>query len=412
MSAAERHGVWTDESRGDEVAAGRGGKTSHGGAPRREPASTVHVVLPGDIDDPATPSGGNTYDRRICQGLAASGWSVREHAVRGAWPRPGVTERADLARVLSAIPDNAVVLLDGLVASAVPDVLVPQARRLRLIALVHMPLGDETGRAQPEPGFGGGEHAPSSTVERRCREREALAAATAVVTTSEWTRRRLLSRYALPADRIHVATPGVDCAPLAPGSDAGSELLCVAAVTPHKGHDLLTQALATVADLPWSCVCVGALSRDRGFVDRLRRQMRGYGLAGRVRFVGPRTGDELDAAYAAADLLLLASRGETYGMVVTEALARGIPVLATAANGLPEALGRAPDGSLPGMLVEPDDPAALAGALRRWLSDTDLRQQLRRSARGRRTTLTGWAVTSELISNVLDGIPAASGGPA
>src|SRR6266511_3741505 len=85
------------------------------------PMRTVHVVLPNDIDDPATPSGGNTYDRRICQGLAAWGWSVREHAVPGPWPRPTVTERAGLARVLFAVPDNAVVLLDGLVASAVPD---------------------------------------------------------------------------------------------------------------------------------------------------------------------------------------------------------------------------------------------------------------------------------------------------
>ncbi|OLB81765.1 MAG: glycosyl transferase [Actinobacteria bacterium 13_2_20CM_2_71_6] len=341
----------------------------------------LHVVLPGDIDDPATPSGGNTYDRRICAGLAASGWSVREHAVRGAWPRPSGTERADLARVLAAVPDDAVVLLDGLVASAVPDVLVPQSRRLRLVVLVHMPLGDDA-------------------------EGAALAAARAIVTTSAWSRWRLLDRYPLPADRVHVATPGVDPASLAPGSDAGTGLLCVAAVAPHKGHDLLAEALAKVADLPWNCMCVGSLGRDPGFVDQLRRQVRGYGLADRVHLVGPRTGDQLAAAYAAADLLVLASRGETYGMVVTEALARGIPVLATAANGLPEALGRAPDGSLPGMLVEPDDPAALAGALRRWLGDTDLRQQLRCSARGRRATLSGWTVTAELVSTVLHGVPA------
>jgi glycosyltransferase involved in cell wall biosynthesis len=338
----------------------------------------VHVVLPNDIDDPATPSGGNAYDRQVCRGLAASGWRVREHAVYGAWPRPSVAERAELARVLAGLPDNSVVLLDGLVASAVPDVLVPAARRLRLVVLVHMPLGDDS-------------------------EGEALVAASAVVTTSAWTKARLLEEYALPADRVHVATPGVNPAPPAPGSDAGSELLCVAAVMPHKGHDVLAEALAKVADLPWSCVCVGALSRDPCFVDRLRRQIGVYGLADRMRLVGPRTGDELDAAYAAADLLVLASRGETYGMVVTEALARGTPVLATAANGLPEALGRAPDGSLPGILVEPDDPAALAGALRRWLREPDLRRQLRRSARTRRTTLTGWAVTSELISRTLVG---------
>jgi glycosyltransferase involved in cell wall biosynthesis len=349
--------------------------------------TSLHVVLPGDIDDPATPSGGNTYDRRVCDGLTAEGWSVREHAVPGAWPRPTGRERADLARLLAGVPDDALVLLDGLVASAVPEVLVPQSGRLRLVVLVHMPLGD-------------------TAAEMGGPEREALAATAAVITTSEWTRNRLLDRYGLPADRVHVATPGVDPAPPAPGSDAGAELLCVAAVTPNKGHDLLTRALATVADLPWNCVCAGALSQDPGFVDRLRRQTRAYGLAGRVRYVGPRTGAELDAAYRAADLMVLASRGETYGMVVTEAVARGIPVLATAASGLPEALGRAPDGSLPGLLVESGDPAALAGALRRWLTDTDLRHRLRRSATGRRGTLSDWAATAQTIAKILDGVPA------
>jgi glycosyltransferase involved in cell wall biosynthesis len=339
----------------------------------------VHVVLPNDIDDPAEPSGGNSYDRRICDGLAAAGWSVREHAVPGAWPRPAGTERAALARVLSAVPEDSVVLLDGLIASAVPEVLAPQAGRLRLVVLVHMPLDDEA-------------------------EGAALAAARAIVTTSAWTRGRLLDRYALPAGRVHAAPPGVDPARLAPGSNAGARLLCVAAVTPQKGHDLLAQALAKVADLPWTCVCAGPLSRDPDFVDRLRRQIDADGLAGRVRLVGPRTAGPLDAAYAGADLLVLASRGETYGMVVTEALARGIPVLATAAGGLPEALGRAPDGRLPGMLVAREDPAALAGALRRWLSDIDLRRRLRRSARDRRASLTGWSATAETISKILDGV--------
>jgi glycosyltransferase involved in cell wall biosynthesis len=239
-----------------------------------------------------------------------------------------------------------------------------------------------------------------------------LAASSAVVTTSAWARWRLLDLYALPADRVHVALPGVDPACLASGSDGGTQLLCVAAVTQHKGHDLLAEALAKVPELPWSCVCVGPLTGDPAFVDWLRQRMEAYGLADRMRLVGPRTADQLDAAYAAADLLVLPSRGETYGMVVTEALARGIPVLATAANGLPEAVGRAPGGSLPGMLVEPDDPVALADALRRWLCSADLREQLRRSARGRRTMLTGWEVTSGQISKVLDGVPAVGGRPA
>ncbi len=342
----------------------------------------VHIVLPNNIDDPTTPSGGNVYDRRVSDGLSALGWTVREHAVRGTWPRPDGEDRANLAHVLGSLPDNSVVLLDGLVASAVPEVLVPQSRRHRLVVLLHMPLGHE----DPDP---------------RYREREALSVAGVVITTSQWCRRRVIDLYGLAADRVHVAPPGVDAAPLARGSVSGSALLCVAAVTPQKGYDVLVQALAGIPDLPWTCVCVGPLHRNPEFVDRVRRQSNGYGIAERISLVGPRTGSDLDARYSAADLLVLPSRGETYGMVVTEALARGIPVLATAVNGLPEALGRAPDGSRPGIMVRPDDPVALADALRLWLGEVELRTRLRRSAIDRRTTLRGWATTSRLISNAL-----------
>jgi glycosyltransferase involved in cell wall biosynthesis len=343
---------------------------------------SLHAVLPNDIDDLSVPSGGNRYDRRICRGLAALGWSVHEHAVRGAWPHADATGHAELGRVLATLPDSALVLIDGLIASTVPHVLVPQSGRLRLVVLVHLPLGDWA-------------------ADRQWQERDALNAAAAVVTTSFWTRRRLIELYALSPDHVHAAPPGVDSAALAPGSAAGSRLLCVAAVTPNKGHDRLVAALATVLDGEWSCVCVGSLDRDPGFVDQVRQQVRAHQIADRVSFVGPRSGLDLERTYASADLFVLPSRGESYGMVVTEALARGIPVLATAANGLPEALGRAPDGSLPGILVPPGDPASLALALRRWLGEAELRDQLRSSARGRRRTLTGWTRTSELISRVL-----------
>lgn len=349
----------------------------------------VHVVVPDGVDDPSRPSGGNTYDRQICLGLGALGWSVRRHAIAGCWPQPDAASFAALGSVVKRIPDDALVLLDGLVASAAAEVLVPQATRLRMVVLVHMALGH-----LPPAG-----HAEAV----RMRENAVLESAAAVVTTSAWTRRRLLELYELPPRRLHVAPPAVDAATLARGTAAGGALLCVAAVTFGKGHDLLLDALACARDLPWHCVCVGSLERDPAFVEAVRRRSLDAGLADRVEFVGVRTGADLQSSYAAADLVVLASRAETYGMVVIEGLACGLPVLATEVGGVSEALGHGADGIRPGLLVEPEEPAALAAALRDWLGDAELRARLRRASVQRRESLPGWSTTASVVAGALMG---------
>ena len=333
---------------------------------------TVDFVVPDGIDDPARPSGGNVYDRRLRRELTALGWQVREHAVPGFWSTPGAAAFAALDRAVQAIPDGAVVLLDGLVASTAPEVLLPQSERLRLLVLVHMPLGQSG-------------------------ECEVLSAAAAVVTTSVWSRERLIELHGLAGDRVHVAQPGVDAAEPAPGTAAGGVLLCVAAVTHGKGHDVLLDALATLTELSWRCECVGRLDREPAFVESLRRRE----LGERVSFTGPRSGAELDRSYAAADLLVLPSRAETYGMVVAEAVARGLPVVASDVGGLTEALGHSADGARPGLLVPPDDAAALSDALRAWLGDAELRARLRAAARERRETLRPWSATASAVAAVL-----------
>ncbi|WP_307680277.1 glycosyltransferase family 4 protein [Streptomyces sp. V4I2] len=350
---------------------------------------SVHFVLPGGVDDPTAPSGGNAYDRRVSLDLAGFGWQVHQHAVPGEWPRPGAAARAQLAQTLRDLPDGAVVLLDGLVACGVPEVVVPEAERLRLAVLVHLPLGDETGLD------------PAVAAELDARERAVLRAVPAVIATSDWAVRRLVSHHGLAPDRVHVAAPGADIAPLASGTDGVSRLLCVAAVTPRKGQHRLVEALAGVTDLPWSCVCVGGLTQDPQYVAGLRVLIRKYGLQDRLHLAGPQSGAALDASYNAADLMVLTSYAETYGMAVTEALARGIPVLATDVGGLPEAVGRAPDGGVPGILVPPEDPAALAAELRGWFGEADVRRRLKSAARGRRSALGGWAATARSLAGVL-----------
>jgi glycosyltransferase involved in cell wall biosynthesis len=343
----------------------------------------VHIVVPDGIDDPARPSGGNTYDRRVCEGLAAAGWSVRLHLVAGEWPHPDAAAHAALGAILGRLPDGAVVLLDGLVASTAPEVLVPAAARLRLVALVHMPLGCV-------PSANGA----------RAREHAVLAAVRAVVTTSGWSRGALLDLYGLAPGRVHVAEPGVAAAGLAPGTSTNGALLCVAAVIPGKGHDVLVDALAAVTG-EWECRCVGSLERDPGFAELLRRRIRDRGLDDRVQLVGPRSGRDLARSYQDADVLVLASRAETYGMVVTEALAAGLPVVAAEVGGVAEALGHGAGGVRPGLLVPAGDPAALARALRAWLADAELRWRLRRAARERRAALPPWGATAAAVAGVL-----------
>lgn len=356
---------------------------------------TVHFVMPGGVDDPSAPSGGNAYDRRACLDLPGFGWQVQRHTVAGDWPRPDAEARAELARTLRELPDGAVVLFDGLVACSVPEIVVPEAEegRLRMAVLVHLPLGDETGLDT------------DVAAELDARERAVLRAVPAVIATSDWAVRRLVSHHGLDPDRVHVAAPGADIAPVAPGTDGVSRLLCVAAVTPRKGQHRLVEALAAVADLPWTCALVGGLNQDPDYVTHLRGLIREHGLDDRLELTGPQTGAALDASYAAADLMVLTSYAETYGMAVTEALARGIPVLATDVGGVPEAVGRAPDGGVPGILVPPENPAAIAAELRGWFGEADVRRRLKAAARGRRAALGGWASTAQSLAGVLRRLP-------
>ena len=294
--------------------------------------------------------------------------------------------RADLARIVSAIPDGETVLIDGLIASPAAAQLLPHTGRIRMTVLLHMPLATALDTHH------------DASAERS--ERIVLRAAAGVVVTSEWTRRQVLTRYAIPACRVHVARPGVDRV-AAPARPVRGHLLCVGVLGRHKGQDLLVEALAGLADRDWHCVLAGSLDRDPDFVEQLRTRITRLGYGHRVRLSGVLTGAALSHAYATADLLVAPSRSETYGMTVTEALAHGLPVIAAAVGGLPEALGSTADGTRPGQLIPPGDPAALAAALGDWLGDERRRLRLRAAARQRRSTLCGWEQTTQEIANAL-----------
>jgi glycosyltransferase involved in cell wall biosynthesis len=343
-------------------------------------SNVVHVLVPDAIDDPLRPSGGNRYDRNVCDRLAGGGWRVHEHAIPDEESLPGGRGLETLTRVVSRIPDGAVVLVDGLIAGPSAPVLLPAAHRLSLVVLVHMAPGE---------------------LHDMTADAEVLAAARRVIATSDWVRDELLRTYSLRSYAVSVAEPGVDPSTLATGTPRGTELLCVAAVARHKGHDVLLGALGDLAHQRWHCRCVGSLDRDPRFVRELCRQAQVAGLDGRVEFTGPQTGADLDAAFSSSDILVHPARVEGYGMVVTEALAHGLPVIATTTGGLPHALGVTVDGVRPGLLVPVGDASALARAISSWLTDQDLRGRLRLAAQTRRRSLPTWSTTTERVEHVL-----------
>lgn len=307
--------------------------------------TTVHFLVPDGIDDDDRVSGGNVYDLRVAEALRARGIDVRFVPL-------AVSRVTDAARAMSALPHDALVLVDGLLAVAASAVLDAHASRIRIVVLAHMV-------ASALPG--------SPRARTTEREREALHAAQRVITTSEWTRSELVARGLAEPDRIAVALPGTDSATAPSGSGSGGgHLLCVGAVAPHKGQDVLVNALAGMTDLPgWRCTIAGSLDVDPEFAERVEAVIRAAGIADRVVLTGVLSGTRLEDAYRDADLVVAPSRSESYGMVVAEALARGVPVVAARVGGVPEAIA----GSRGGILVRPDDPVALRAVLRRWQVD-------------------------------------------
>lgn len=359
--------------------------------------TSVRFLVPAGIRDESRPSGGNVYDLELHQALSELGWTSHLLPVEGTWPRPSDEDRRSLARTLDAQPAGSTVLLDGLVACGVPELMEAAAKRLRLVILVHMPLADDTGLD------------PAVARQLDAAERRSLRCASSVVTTSRYTAGSIISRYDLPDDKVHVAVPGVYPEPEAV-LGYGGDLLCVSAVHPHKGHPTLINALASLTDLTWNLRLVGSLERDPGHVALLRGMIEEVGLTHRISLVGTLVGGELAAAYRRSDLLVLPSHGETYGMVVTEALSRAVPVYASYVGGVPEAMGvvTSLNGAWrerPGRLIPARDSAAWAGALREWLTDADLRDQQKELARWRRHSLPTWRATAMDVIEALYGRP-------
>jgi len=346
----------------------------------------VAFAVPGDLE---TPTGGFSYDRRVIAELKNLDFAVEVIDLGDGFPAPSDAERAAALARLERVPAGEPVIIDGLAYGALPELSENYCRTRKVIALVHHPLALETGLAE------------AAARHLRTSETAALGAARHVVVTSDSTARILVADYAVPRDRITVAPPGMDrVTPAERKNPQGPlKLLAVGSLVPRKGYDVLIAALAAVADVDWHLTIAGACDRDPATATRLAAQIAACGLTPRVTLAGAVPPDRLDRLYAEADLFVLASRFEGYGMVFAEAISYGLPMIGTTAGAIPETI---PVGV--GVLVPPEDAAALAAALRRLIINPEERARLATAARAAADQLPTWQESARRIAAAIEGM--------
>ena len=343
----------------------------------------VVFAVPGDL---ANPTGGYAYDRRIIEGLAALGWRTAVVDLGDGFPFPTNAARAAARTRLAALPIGPPIVIDGLAFGALPEAAAALGATHSLVALVHHPLALETGLSA------------AASASLRASERAALACARHVIATSTTTARLLAADYDVPSERLSVVEPGTERVATPPHRVEGViALLAVGAVVPRKGYDVLVAALARLKHLPWRLVIAGDCGRSVDTFRRLVADIAALGLSDRVQLAGTVTAEELASLYASADLFVLPSRFEGYGMAYAEAIAHGVPVIGTNAGAIPETV---PADA--GVLVPPDDVDMLAATLQRLMDNPAERERLAAGARA--TAFPSWRGQAALFARALENL--------
>jgi glycosyltransferase involved in cell wall biosynthesis len=349
-------------------------------------APDLFFAIPGNIE---TRTGGYIYDRHLMFELRRLGWAVIHLTWGASFPFPTPADLVGAARSLAELPAGSLVLIDGLAYGAMPAQAELEGRRLRLVSLVHHPLALETGLT------------PDRQAILFESEHRALQAARAIICTSATTARTISDHYGIAPAALFIARPGTDsllpaAAPVRGVGDA-IHLLSIATVTHRKGHDSLVEALARVADLNWTCTIAGSLEREPAAAALVRKMIAHHDLGDRITLAGEVA--EVSDLYTRADVFVLASRYEGYGMVFAEALRHGLPVIATTGGAIPEVVPPAA-----GILVPPDDVAALAYALRRMIADPATRHGFAAGARAAAAALPHWEEAARDVASVLEAV--------
>ncbi len=341
-------------------------------------------AVPGDL---ASRTGGYAYARAVLAEMPLEGWHLHHLELPAAFPQPDAAALAATSRAFELVPRDRLLFVDGLAFGSFPDWLL-QEQRGRWVALVHHPLALETGLS------------PERAAALKASEANALDCAEAVVAASPETARELVGNYGVAEAKLVVAEPGT-ALPAEPASGSGERpcLLTVGTISPRKGQDDLVVALSQITDLSWRCRLIGSDLREPEAAMHLRDLIVELGLSERVEIVGEVDADALAPAYRDADVFVLPSHYEGYGMAFAEAMAYGLAIVACPTGAVPETVP-----AEAAIFVPPGTPNALALALRRLLSDETLRQEKAAAAWRHGRTLPTWHDTALKVVSALKGV--------
>lgn len=335
-------------------------------------------AIPGDKD---RRTGGFIYEATVLRVLNGLGCATRHLVLPDGFPDPTPADMASTLEALRAVPAGQPIILDGLVFGSIyPAGLATVSAPV--IAMIHHPLGLETGLDVERAAF------------LRANEAAALRHTAHVIVPSPHTADILTRDFGVDADRITIAPPGFSVPKVAPARIDPPLILSVGLLAQRKGHDVLIAALAGLRDLPWQAEIIGK-THDTAYAANLFEQAEAAGLSGRLRFLGEVSEARIDARYNAASIFALATRYEGYGMVLSEAMQYGLPVVSCAVGAVPDTVGAA------GILVPADDPEAFGDALRRLLSDPAELAHYSAAARGYAACLPKWEDTARHFIDVI-----------
>lgn len=335
-------------------------------------------AIPGDKD---RRTGGFIYEATVLRVLNEIGCPTAHLELRDSFPEPPAADMVATLDTLRAVPRDQAIILDGLVYGAIdPDGLatVPAP----LIAMIHHPLGLETGID------------PALAQHLLANEAAALQHASAIVVPSPHTADILSAQFGADPAKITIALPGFDRPIRDPHPQNPPLIISVGILADRKGHDVLLAALAQIKDVPWQAEIIGK-QHDPGTAKALLEHRDQLGLSDRVSFLGEADKDTLNNRYNAASIFALATRYEGYGMVLSEAMLYGLPVVSTQTGAVPETVGEA------GVLVPVNDADALGKVLRDLLSDDAMQENFGQRSLAKSASLPTWEDTARIMANVI-----------